>query len=37
MSHQVLEYEERSLAYLLQRHCGVAAAKQHQRADWRTR
>ena len=37
MLSQVLGYVERSLARLLQRHCGVAAAKQHQRADWRAR
>jgi ribonuclease D len=34
---QVLGLEERSLGRLLARHCGVAAAKQHQRADWRAR
>ncbi|KAK9908142.1 hypothetical protein WJX75_003265 [Coccomyxa subellipsoidea] len=34
---QVLGYEERSLAHLLQKHCRVTANKQHQRADWRIR
>ncbi|EIE21113.1 3'-5' exonuclease, partial [Coccomyxa subellipsoidea C-169] len=34
---QVLGYEERSLAHLLQRYCGVTANKQYQRADWRVR
>ncbi|BDA45050.1 probable exosome component 10 at N-terminal half [Coccomyxa sp. Obi] len=34
---QVLGYEERSLAHLLHKFCGVTANKQHQLADWRAR
>ena len=33
----MLGYEERSLAHLLSRLCGVNTDKQHQRADWRVR
>lgn len=37
-SHQVLGFRQRSLAYLLQRYCGIKADKSlGQRADWRQR
>jgi hypothetical protein len=34
---QVLGREERSLAHLLRRYCGVLQDKTHQTADWRVR
>lgn len=34
---QVLGREERSLAHLLRRYCGVTQDKAHQTADWRLR
>jgi hypothetical protein len=34
---QVLGREERSLAHLLRRYCGVTQDKTHQTADWRLR
>ncbi len=34
---QVLGREERSLAHLLRRYCGVQQDKAYQRADWRVR
>lgn len=34
---QALGREERSLAHLLRRYCGVAQNKAHQTADWRLR
>lgn len=34
---QVLGREERSLANLLRRYCGVTQDKAHQTADWRLR
>lgn len=34
---QVLGREERSLAHLLRRYCGVSQDKSHQTADWRLR
>lgn len=33
----VLRYPQRSLAYLLSKHCNFAADKKHQMADWRIR
>lgn len=37
-SRQVLGFRQRSLAYLLQRYCGIKADKSlGQRADWRQR
>ena len=34
---RVLNYSQKSLAYLLKTHCKVAAQKQYQQADWRIR
>ena len=34
---QVLGYQQRSLAYLLDRFCGVTTDKSFQQADWRVR
>lgn len=33
----ILRYPQRSLAYLLSKHCNFAADKKHQMADWRIR